>query len=187
MDEAGLLSGNDDRPVLVVDPAAMSIDAPRSRDQPFGDVVADPARFGGPHPEPGSARRALRALRGGIARRPLLEQLYQLLLAGAGFATVAVGLVLVPLPGPGWVVVFGGLSLLSARFAWARSARERLLLLLQRAARWYGSLPRLCRAALTAAGGLVVSAGAWACVAVLGLPGWLPQGWLTTARSVPGW
>ena len=147
-DEAGLLSGNDDRPVLVVDPSAMSIDALRSRDQPFGDVVAGStpagsAPFDGPHPEPGSARRALRALRGGIARRPVLEQLYQLLLAGAGFATVVVGLVLVPLPGPGWVVVFGVLSLLSVRFDWARRARERLLLLLQRAAHWYVRLPML--------------------------------------------
>ena len=165
----------------------MSIDALRSHDQPFGDVVADSAQFDGPRPGPGSGRRPLRTLRAGIARRPVLEQLYQLLLAATGFATVAVGLVLVPLPGPGWVVVFGGLSLLSARFTWARRARERLLLLLQRAAHWYGRLPRLGQAVLTLAGGLGGLAGGWACVAVLGLPGWLPQGWLTTARSVPGW
>ena len=40
-----------------------------------------------------------------------------------GFGTVIVGLILVPLPGPGWLIVFGGLALLATEFMWA----ERLL------------------------------------------------------------
>jgi uncharacterized protein (TIGR02611 family) len=37
----------------------------------------------------------------------------------AGFLVVLVGLALVPLPGPGWLVVLGGLVILSKDFTWA--------------------------------------------------------------------
>jgi hypothetical protein len=38
----------------------------------------------------------------------------------AGFAVVIVGLILVPLPGPGWLIVFGGLAILATEYVWAR-------------------------------------------------------------------
>jgi uncharacterized protein (TIGR02611 family) len=42
-----------------------------------------------------------------------------------------VGVVLLPLPGPGWVVILGGLAVLALEFAWARRllrfTREQLL------------------------------------------------------------
>jgi len=37
----------------------------------------------------------------------------------AGFLVVVLGLLLVPLPGPGWLIVLGGLLILSKDFAWA--------------------------------------------------------------------
>ena len=40
-----------------------------------------------------------------------------------GTAIVLLGLVLVPFPGPGWLIVFLGLGILATEFAWA----ERLL------------------------------------------------------------
>ena len=40
-----------------------------------------------------------------------------------GFAIIITGLALIPLPGPGWLIVFAGLAVLSTEFAWA----ERLL------------------------------------------------------------
>ena len=36
-----------------------------------------------------------------------------------GFALVALGIVLMPLPGPGWAIVAGGLALLATEFEWA--------------------------------------------------------------------
>ena len=38
----------------------------------------------------------------------------------AGFAVVIVGLILVPLPGPGWLIVFAGLAILATEYVWAR-------------------------------------------------------------------
>ena len=41
----------------------------------------------------------------------------------AGFFVVLVGLILIPLPGPGWLIVFAGLAILATEYVWA----ERLL------------------------------------------------------------
>ena len=37
-----------------------------------------------------------------------------------GVLVVAIGLILVPLPGPGWLIVFVGLTILGTEFHWAR-------------------------------------------------------------------
>jgi uncharacterized protein (TIGR02611 family) len=37
-----------------------------------------------------------------------------------GVVVVAVGIVLIPFPGPGWLIVLTGLAILSVEFAWAR-------------------------------------------------------------------
>jgi uncharacterized protein (TIGR02611 family) len=39
----------------------------------------------------------------------------------AGFALLGVGVVLLPLPGPGWLVIFAALAILAREFSWARS------------------------------------------------------------------
>lgn len=41
-----------------------------------------------------------------------------------GFALIAVGLVLLVLPGPGILVVLAGLAVLATQYAWARSALD---------------------------------------------------------------
>jgi uncharacterized protein (TIGR02611 family) len=38
----------------------------------------------------------------------------------AGSVVVIIGLILVPLPGPGWAIVFGGLAILATEYVWAR-------------------------------------------------------------------
>jgi uncharacterized protein (TIGR02611 family) len=40
--------------------------------------------------------------------------------AVVGSLVIAVGVVLLPLPGPGWLIILGGLALLALEFAWAR-------------------------------------------------------------------
>ena len=46
----------------------------------------------------------------------------------AGFAVVALGILALPLPGPGWVIIFIGLGLLSLEFRWAGKALDRALI-----------------------------------------------------------
>ena len=40
-----------------------------------------------------------------------------------GFLVILIGLILIPLPGPGWLIVFAGLAILAREYVWA----ERLL------------------------------------------------------------
>jgi uncharacterized protein (TIGR02611 family) len=48
-----------------------------------------------------------------------------------GAALIIAGLIMVPFPGPGWLVVFAGLAVLATEFAWAsrllRVAKEKVL------------------------------------------------------------
>jgi uncharacterized protein (TIGR02611 family) len=57
-------------------------------------------------------RQRVRAVPGG-------HTLLKVVIAALGAAVVALGLVLVPLPGPGWAIVFGGLAIWAIEFAWA--------------------------------------------------------------------
>jgi uncharacterized protein (TIGR02611 family) len=53
----------------------------------------------------------------------LTRHLKRTLIAIAGTIVILVGIVLIPYPGPGWLVVFAGLAILATEFAFA----ERLL------------------------------------------------------------
>lgn len=55
-----------------------------------------------------------------IKRRRWLDTLYRVVLTAVGALVVVVGLILVPLPGPGWLIVFFGLAILGTEFHWAR-------------------------------------------------------------------
>ncbi|PRI11263.1 TIGR02611 family protein [Leucobacter massiliensis] len=81
-------------------------------------------------PYAGDAERARRLGRGFgrfaerwravIRRRPWLDSAYRVLVTVLGALVVVLGLVLVPLPGPGWLVVFLGLTILGTEHHWAR-------------------------------------------------------------------
>jgi uncharacterized protein (TIGR02611 family) len=43
-----------------------------------------------------------------------------------GFTLLLIGIVMVFTPGPGWLVIFLGLTLLAAEFVWARRLMDRM-------------------------------------------------------------
>ncbi len=65
-------------------------------------------------------RRMLRGIRRGIESRPLLRRTYRVLVGVLGGIIAVGGLLLVPLPGPGWLIVFLGLAILGTEFSWAK-------------------------------------------------------------------
>jgi len=83
-------------------------------------------------------RRRVRSLPGGPA-------VLKIVIGVVGGALVLVGLALVPLPGPGWAIVFAGLAVLAVEFAWARRTLERSRVLVRRGTRWFAGLPLLVR------------------------------------------
>jgi uncharacterized protein (TIGR02611 family) len=50
----------------------------------------------------------------------------------AGFLLLAAGVVMLVLPGPGWVTIFAGLALLASEFEWAQRLLDRLKAVVQR-------------------------------------------------------
>ncbi|MFG2042400.1 TIGR02611 family protein [Dactylosporangium sp. NPDC048998] len=77
------------------------------------------------------ARAAMLRLRARAYATPLGRLIVKIAVAVVGALIIAVGVVLLPLPGPGWVVILGGLALLAMEFHWARRllhfTREQLL------------------------------------------------------------
>lgn len=65
-------------------------------------------------------RRMLRRARAWVARHPRLERAYRVAVGILGGTLSVIGLLLVPLPGPGWLVVFLGLAVLGTEFGWAK-------------------------------------------------------------------
>lgn len=72
-----------------------------------------------------------------IRRRPWLNVVYKTLIALIGVAVIVVGLILVPLPGPGWLIVFVGLTVLGSEFHWARRITSWLRMQLARFWTWW--------------------------------------------------
>ncbi len=65
-------------------------------------------------------RRMLRRVRAELARHPRLERAHRIGVGLLGGTISLFGLLMVPLPGPGWLVVFLGLAILGTEFRWAR-------------------------------------------------------------------
>ncbi|BDH04775.1 MULTISPECIES: TIGR02611 family protein [Streptomyces] len=55
-----------------------------------------------------------------VKRRRALHLSWQVGVFVIGLAVVAAGIVMLPLPGPGWVVIFGGMAIWATEFVWAQ-------------------------------------------------------------------
>lgn len=114
-------------------------DAPRggeraSRDPEFAssdDDYARANRIGKP------IGRWMQKWRTIIRTRPWLNSLYKVLVTIVGVAVVVIGLILVPLPGPGWLIVFIGLTVLGSEYHWARRFTSWLRMQLARFWTWW--------------------------------------------------
>jgi uncharacterized protein (TIGR02611 family) len=109
-----------------------------------------------------------------IRRHRSLNVAYRAVVAVLGAAIMVTGFALIPLPGPGWLIVFAGLALLATEFAWA----ERLLQYgrgkLQAWTQWMLRQSLAVRGLVTLLGLGVVVGVIGLLVRVQGVPGWLP-------------
>ncbi|WP_407936435.1 TIGR02611 family protein [Lolliginicoccus suaedae] len=63
---------------------------------------------------------AMRAVRAQFKRHPLVALAYQVTVAIVGAVVLVIGVIAIPYPGPGWLIVFAGLGILATEFPWAR-------------------------------------------------------------------
>jgi uncharacterized protein (TIGR02611 family) len=78
-----------------------------------------------------------------------------------GAVVVVLGLVLVPLPGPGWLIVLAGLAILSLEFAWAQRLANYTRTRLERWWHWLGRQPLVVRGLAGLVGLLFAGSVAW--------------------------
>jgi uncharacterized protein (TIGR02611 family) len=69
-------------------------------------------------------RSALTRWLDGVRANPAGRLTLKIVVGVLGTALVIGGLIMVPFPGPGWLIVFGGLALLATEFAWAHRVLE---------------------------------------------------------------
>ncbi|MXM63747.1 TIGR02611 family protein [Streptomyces sp. HUCO-GS316] len=55
-----------------------------------------------------------------IKARRMLHVSWQVGVFIIGLAVVGAGIIMLPLPGPGWVVIFGGMAIWATEFVWAQ-------------------------------------------------------------------
>jgi uncharacterized protein (TIGR02611 family) len=59
-----------------------------------------------------------------IRANPHSHRIYKWVVGVVGLLIIAGGVVLLPLPGPGWVIIFVGLAVWASEFEWARRLRN---------------------------------------------------------------
>ncbi|GAA3383208.1 TIGR02611 family protein [Cryptosporangium minutisporangium] len=104
-----------------------------------------------------------------VRSHPVFGLPYRVVITVVGVAIVLLGLVLVPAPGPGWLIVIAGLGVLSTEFSWA----HRLLQFTKRSVaawtRWVLRQPLALRMLVGVLGFLLLVAGL---LTSLRLSGW---------------
>ena len=131
------------------------------------------------HDDDWAWRRRLRA-------NPVTHRVYRSVVAVAGAVVVVVGLIAVPAPGPGWLIVFVGIAIWASEFEWAqrllRWGRQQLHAWntwLRSRPWWVGGLIGLGTAA-------VVAGVSWAYLVWRGTPTWFPDRVESWLQVLPG-
>lgn len=86
-----------------------------------------------------------------------------------------IGLVLVPLPGPGWLIVIIGLFVISSEFKWAQRLLHFVRVHVERWTRWIIAQPLWVRWTVGAATAVFVAVIVWLVFRLFGLPDWVPD------------
>jgi uncharacterized protein (TIGR02611 family) len=116
-----------------------------------------------------------------LAARRSVDHGYRVGVGIVGAAIVALGIVAIPLPGPGWLIVISGLFVLATEFTWA----ERLLEFTKRHVKgwtdWVGRQPVWVRGLIALATAAFVYGVLVLSLHLTGVPDWMP-GWVPLWR-----
>jgi uncharacterized protein (TIGR02611 family) len=114
------------------------------------------------------------------------HMIYRLVVGAVGLIIVVLGLIMVPLPGQGWLVVLVGLAVLASEFDWAKRLLQLARGALQAWTGWLLRQPWWVKGLVALITAAAAAAFCWLALRIGGVPGYLPalvQQWLT---KVPG-
>ena len=104
------------------------------------------------------------------------KNIRKILIGFFGWAILLAGIVMIPYPGPGWLVVFIGLSVLATEFDWARDAHDWLHTRYAAWQRWLGSQPLYIKAIFWVLTCLTVAVTIWLLNGYGAVNAWLQLG-----------
>jgi uncharacterized protein (TIGR02611 family) len=122
-----------------------------------------------------AARRRVAGLRRRILANPGSRHVYRIVVAVVGAAVTLGGLILVPLPGPGWLIVFVGLAILASEFTWAQRLLDLGRHWLSVWTRWLGRQVLWVRCAVGLATVGFVCLIVYGMAVLWGVPAWVPD------------
>jgi uncharacterized protein (TIGR02611 family) len=111
-----------------------------------------------------------------IRSDPKLAVPYRVAVLVVGLAITLGGLFLVPLPGPGWLIVFTGIAVLATEFEPAQRLLDWGKGVLHVWNEWLQRRPWWVKGLVGLATGAFVLAVVWAVFKVSGVPGFMPDG-----------
>jgi uncharacterized protein (TIGR02611 family) len=116
-----------------------------------------------------------------LAARRSLNHGYRVCVGVVGGLIVALGLVTIPLPGPGWLTVIAGLFVLASEFTWAERLLEFTKKHVKRWTDWVTRQPVWVRLVIAAATAAFVYGVVVVTLHLTGVPDWVP-GWVPLWR-----
>jgi uncharacterized protein (TIGR02611 family) len=102
-------------------------------------------------------------------------RIYRSIVGGLGTLVVLIGLVLVPLPGPGWLIVIIGLFIISSEFKWAQRLLRFVRVNVEKWTHWVMAQRLWVRWTIGALTALFVAVVVWCVFKLIGLPDWVPN------------
>jgi uncharacterized protein (TIGR02611 family) len=121
-----------------------------------------------------------------IRSNPQSHLIFRIVIGVVGLIIVIIGLIMVPFPGPGWLVVFLGLAIWATEFVWAQ---ELLQLARHTLKRWNELLkpqPWWIRGLVLLATIAAVAVIFWLLFLISGVPGFFPEAVEVWLRRIPG-
>ncbi|MFI6866532.1 TIGR02611 family protein [Nocardia sp. NPDC050406] len=118
-----------------------------------------------------------RALRDAVAERPTLNLAYRIAVGVLGVAVLALGILAIPYPGPGWLIVFAGLGILATEFVWAHRALHWTRGRYRRVMDWYSARGVVVRGLAAFATAAIVVATLWLLGTFGMIGGWIGVEW----------
>ncbi|MDQ3763076.1 MAG: TIGR02611 family protein [Actinomycetota bacterium] len=115
-----------------------------------------------------------------VRSRPSIDLAYRILVGVVGTAVFVAGILAIPYPGPGWLILFAGLAILGTEFLWAQRVLSWTRRRYDAWTEWVRQQSRVVRWAVLALTGVIVLVTLWLVNAYGLIAGWvgLPWDWV---------
>jgi uncharacterized protein (TIGR02611 family) len=121
-----------------------------------------------------------------IRANPHSHGIYRVVVGVVGLVIVVGGLIMVPFPGPGWLVVFLGLAIWASEFEWAKHLLQRARHLLSVWTEWMRSQPLWMKGLMLLISIAAVAAILWLLLLISNISSFLPEWVVDLVVKLPG-